>query len=87
MRWSRLVPLLRCGTDQGDPIHPGHRATHHPAAGILLRGKRVIFFVHENVQGIIQHKEGHEQRPARLRRFAVPIELFATWTKEAVRSL
>ena len=38
-----------------DPFHPGHRATHQPAAGMLQRGDRVLIFVHEFVSGIIQH--------------------------------
>ena len=88
VRWSTPVPLLRCGTDHGDPFHPGHRATHQPAAGMLQRGDRVLIFVHEFVSGIVQHRQGHGgQKPARLRRFAVPVDVFAAWTRDAVRSL
>ena len=87
VRWSAITPLLRCSTDYGDPTHPGHRTTHQPAAGMLHRHRHVLLFVHEFVDGIVQHPQGQHQRPARLRRWAVPEQTFSAWTQDALKSL
>ena len=81
------VPLLRCPTDLGDLVHPGHRTTHQPAAGMLLRGGHVLIYIHENAYGITQHAGGADQQPGRLRRWEVPVHVFAAWTERAVHAL
>ena len=85
--WSKIVPLMRCDRDLGDPISPGHRTVHQPAAGMLRRGSHVLIFVHEHVAGILQREPGHKQKSSKLRRWAVPVTAFANWTQAALCSL
>ena len=85
--WSKIVPLMRCDRDLGDPTSPGHRTVHQPAAGMLRRGSHVLIFVHEHVAGILQREPGHKQKSSKLRRWAVPVTAFANWTQAALCSL
>ena len=54
---------------------------------MLRRGTHVFIFIHEYVAGILQHEQGHDQKPSLLRRWTVPTTAFANWTQAALDSL
>ena len=58
LTWSAPRPLVRCAA-------AGERAVHHPAAGLVRRGRHVLFYVHEDVSAIRLDAKTPEVRPLR----------------------
>ena len=86
--WTAPTPLIPCDVD-------GERTIDHPVAGLLRRGERVIFYVHENVPGISddraftqpQSLPSYLRRQSRLVRYSLPVADFRRWAIRSLREL
>ena len=80
MRWSRPVPLARCGVDVD-----GTRSLDHPVAGLLLRGADLVFYAQRHVPGIIPRTRlmHFRARASTLVRYAIPWAVVDRWVSTA----
>ena len=89
VHWTKPDPLLRCS------VH-GERTTHHPAAGVVRRGRRVYIYVQEHVPGVWMDEQTpwptvkllRNRNPhSRVVRYGLPTRVWEEWTLSRRRDL